>query len=201
MTFYILRHAHKQQGDFYNPALRHQDEPLSQEGIDAAGRVADYFAGKPIAAIYISAYLRTTQTATELAARLGLTPMIDERLNEIDNGKVGALSEQQFREQYPAEYEAFVSRERDFRFPDGETGQEAQDRIAAFIEEKRREHAGQDILMVTHEGLMRIWMCRLVGLPPYRRGDFQLGFCGLIEMEDQLEYGRWKLIRFNQSCC
>ncbi len=32
MTFYIIRHAHKEQGNFYNPRLRHQDEPISQAG-------------------------------------------------------------------------------------------------------------------------------------------------------------------------
>ena len=29
MTVYIIRHAHKEKGDFYNPRLRHQDEPIS----------------------------------------------------------------------------------------------------------------------------------------------------------------------------
>ena len=32
MAFYILRHADKEQGKFYNSRLRHQDEPISQRG-------------------------------------------------------------------------------------------------------------------------------------------------------------------------
>jgi hypothetical protein len=27
-TFYIIRHARKELGDFYNPRLRHDDEPI-----------------------------------------------------------------------------------------------------------------------------------------------------------------------------
>jgi hypothetical protein len=32
MTWYILRHAEKEAGDFYNPKLRHHDEPISRKG-------------------------------------------------------------------------------------------------------------------------------------------------------------------------
>ena len=67
------------------------------------------------------------------------------------------------------------------------------------MEEKRRQHAGQDILVVSHEGLIRLWMCTLMGLPVYRRGDFSIDFCGLLETDYQPEYERWKLIRFNQA--
>jgi hypothetical protein len=31
-TFYIIRHAEKEKGNFYNPRLRHQNEPISQKG-------------------------------------------------------------------------------------------------------------------------------------------------------------------------
>ncbi len=199
MTFYILRHAHKDKGDFFNPKLRHQDEPLTKDGMEAARRLADDFAGRQIAAIYISGYQRTAQTARELATRLGITPVIDERLNEIDNGRFDGMTEEQIAEAFPDEWAAFKGRERDFRFPGGETGQEAQDRIASFIEEKRKQHEGQNVVMISHEGLLRVWMCRLMGLPPYRRGDFQVDFCGLMEIEWQQEYGRWKLMRFNSS--
>ncbi len=199
MTFYILRHAHKEKGDFFNSKLRHQDEPLIEAGMEAARRLADDFAGRQITAVYISAYLRTAQTAGELARQVGLTPVVDERLNEIDNGRFDGMTEEQIAQAFPEEWAAFKRRERDCRFPGGETGQEAQDRIAAFIEEKRQQHDGQNVVVVSHEGLIRIWMCRLMELPPYRRGDFSVDFCGLMEIEWQEDYGRWKLNRFNGS--
>jgi broad specificity phosphatase PhoE len=52
--FYIIRHAAKERGDFFNPHLRHQDEPISAQGQADAQKLCAYFAGKPIAAIYIS---------------------------------------------------------------------------------------------------------------------------------------------------
>ena len=32
MKWYIIQHADKEQGDFYNPDLRHQDEPINEKG-------------------------------------------------------------------------------------------------------------------------------------------------------------------------
>ena len=200
MTFYLARHANKEKGDFFNTSLRHQDEPISAEGQATARKLADRFAGIPIAAIYVSAYRRTGQTAAELARRLDITPVCDGRINEIDNGLFDGMSEQQLREAYPAEWSAYLARNADFRFPEGETGQEAANRIAAFIEEKRLQHGDRNVLIVSHEGLIRTWMCCLMGLPVYRRGEFRVDFCGLLEMEYMKEYERWKLIRFNQAC-
>ena len=80
-TFYIIRHAHKEKGDFFNPRLRHQDEPISQQGQEESRRLWSYLCEKQISAIYISGYKRTGQTIEYVAKQLGITPVIDERLN------------------------------------------------------------------------------------------------------------------------
>ena len=201
MTWYVVRHTNKEKGSFYNERLRHQDQPISAEGREAARRLVSYFAGKPIAAMYVSGYLRTSQTAAAVAESLQLKPVIDERLNEIDNGPLDSMSEEEFRKAYPQEYAAYSSRTADFRFPEGETGQEVRERIISFVEEKRPQHAGEDVLIIAHDGLIRSWMCWLMELPVYRRGDFQVDYCGIMELAYQEEYGRWKLIRYNQTCC
>jgi len=92
-----------------------------------------------------------------------------------------------------------LARKADFRFPDGETGAEAQARIASFLEEKRREHGDEDIVLATHEGLIRLLMCYIVHLPVYLRGNFRVDTCGITEITYQPEYESWKLIRFNQG--
>ena len=77
MTWYIVRHAHKEKGDFYNPQLRHQDEPISRVGQEQSQKLVKYFSDKGISRIYVSAYLRTMQTIAALAGYLNLTPMMD----------------------------------------------------------------------------------------------------------------------------
>lgn len=199
MTWFILRHAEKERGDFHNSALRHQDQPLSANGRQAAQNLVAHFADKSIAAIYVSAYQRTLQTAAPLAKCLQITPVVDARLNEIDNGDVGEMTEEQFRLAYPEAWQAYKARTADFRFPGGESGADVQHRIERFFQEKLSQHQGEDILLVSHEGLIRQMICYVLGLPVYRRGDFRVDLCGLMELSYQDNLRRWKLIRFNQA--
>lgn len=198
-TFYIIRHAHKEQGDFYNPRLRHQDWPISQKGQEESYKLWSYFCDKQISAIYVSGYQRTGQTIAHVAEQLGIPPVIDERLNEIDNGLLDDMSEQEVQERYPDFWKAYRERSADFRFPGGETGEEACHRIASFLEEKRQAHGMENILLVSHEGLIRQLVCHILNIPVYKRGNFHVDFCGIMEITYQPEYKNWKLIRFNQN--
>jgi broad specificity phosphatase PhoE len=198
-TFYILRHAHKESGQFYNPRLRHQDEPISQTGQKEAHKLWEYFGDKDISTIYVSAYQRTKQTIEYFAERSGLKPITDEGLNEIDNGLIEGLSDEEIQAKYPQVWQGFHKRSADFRFPEGETGEEACQRISDFLEEKRQLHPHENIVVVSHEGLIRILMCHLMNLPVYQRWNFQVDFCGITEISYQPAYQTWKLIRFNQK--
>lgn len=200
MTFYIIRHAHKEKGDFYNPRLRHQDEPISQMGREEARKLWSYLCDKGISTIYVSSYQRTIQTIEHVTNQLDITPIVDERLNEIDNGCFDGMNDEQIQLQYPEIWKIRQERTADFRFPEGETGEEAHQRIMEFLEEKRQVHADENIVMVSHEGLIRLLMCHIMNFPVYHRWNFHyIDFCGITEITHQPEYKVWKLIRFNQK--
>jgi broad specificity phosphatase PhoE len=197
-AIHIIRHAHKEKGDFYNPRLRHQDEPISQTGQEQARKLWSYLCDKEISAIYVSGYMRTRQTIEDVSKQLGLAPIMDERLNEIDNGCFDGMKEEEIQAKYPELWRAFHERSADFRFPEGETGEEARQRIAEFLEEKRHTHEDENIVAVSHEGLIRLTACHILGLPVYHRWSFHYDFCGIMEITYQPKYQNWKLIRFNQ---
>ncbi len=199
MTFYIIRHAHKEQGDYYNPRLRHQDEPISQAGRADSLKLWPYLCDKQLSAIYMSSYQRTRQTIEFVAEQSGLTPIVDERLNEIDNGLIEGMTDTAIQERYPEVWRGFRERSADFLFPGGETGEEACRRIAGFLEEKRKIHASENIVVVSHEGLIRLLVCHILDLPVYARWNFQVDFCGIMEINDQPDFRTWKLLRFNQT--
>jgi broad specificity phosphatase PhoE len=197
MTFYIVRHAEKDQGDFLNPQLRHQDPPINEKGRQDAKRLYTFFSDKQITVIYVSAFRRTPETVEDTPGQLNLRPEIDNRLNEIDNGLVEGLTDQQLREGYPKIWQAYLERSADFRFPGGETGKEAQERITGFLEEKRGVHGTRNILLVSHDGLIRLLMCHIVDLPVYKRWQFYVDTCGIMKISYEPAYETWKLIRFN----
>jgi 2,3-bisphosphoglycerate-dependent phosphoglycerate mutase len=64
------------------------DPPLDPAGEEQAVRVADRLisTGERIDAIYVTTMQRTHQTAAPLAARLGITPMVEARLREVGLG-------------------------------------------------------------------------------------------------------------------
>lgn len=200
MRCFIVRHAEKEPGDFFNPQLRHQDQPISSQGRVASQKLAAYFAGLPISAIYVSAYQRTRQTIEPLAQQLHLPPIVDQRLNEIDNGRIEGLTEPEIQQAYPAVWNALIARTADFRFPEGETGAEAQDRIVTFLQEKRALHDNETILLVSHDGLIRLLMCYIVHAPVYERWNLQVDTCGIMEITLDRSGDRWRVIRFNQTC-
>jgi broad specificity phosphatase PhoE len=199
-TWYIVRHAEKEQGDFYNFHLRHQDPPISQKGRYDAQKLYSFFSDKQISSIYVSAYQRTRQTIEYVAQQLRLTPIVDARLNEIDNGCLEGLTESEIQQTYPDVWQAFAGRSTDFRFPEGETGAEAQQRIIDFLEETRQLQNSDNIILVSHDGLIRLLMCYVVGIPVYKRWIFRVDTCGIMEITYQREFETWKLIRFNQTC-
>lgn len=199
-TFYIFRHAEKEKGDFYNPRLRHQDQPISQKGWEASLKLWSYLCDKDISAIYVSGYQRTEQTIEHVAKQSGITPVMDDRLNELDSGDLDPLSNEEIQEKYPGFWKAYQERTADFRFPGGETGEEACQRIASFLEEKRQTHSNENVVLVTHEGLMRQLLCYIVDIPVYKRGNFgYVDLCGVMEITYQPERKNWRLIRFNQK--
>lgn len=67
-TYYVLRHLHTPAGE--------RDPDLTAEGQAAAQRLPAMFTNERPAAIYVSNYKRTRQTAAAVAARFGLTPTV-----------------------------------------------------------------------------------------------------------------------------
>ena len=197
MTVYLIRHAEKQPGSYFNETLRHKDQPISRRGRTDSKRLFSYLKDKSIGKLYVSSYIRTHQTAGHLAGKLKLTPLLDADLDEIDNGRWDALSEEEIQRQYPELLKVNQQQGSDFRFPEGETGEEAQQRIIRFLERARQ--IGEETVAISHDGLIRCLMCHLVGLPVWRRSLFVTDTCGITELEYSEPDGRWTLRRFNQQ--
>ncbi|MBY8984887.1 MAG: histidine phosphatase family protein [Candidatus Lokiarchaeota archaeon] len=198
MKWYIIRHADKEQGDFYNSDLRHQDQPISEKGHLKAQKLFSYFSDKSIDKIYVSEYIRTKQTIKYVAEKKKISPIADSRLNEIDNGLIEGLSEQVLQQRYPDVWNAFKDRDRDFQFPEGESGEDARRRIKSFFKDKLLSK--EDLILVSHDGLIRLLLCYILGIAVYRRWDFRVDTCGIMEIEYQTTFKKWKLIRFNHIC-
>lgn len=196
MRVFIIRHGDKEKGDYYNLVLNHQDPPISQDGIAKAKKLIDYFGNKNISKIIVSEYLRTYQTAKYIADTNGLHITKDNRLNEIDNGVIESMSDKEIEEKYPEFWNDFFSCSKDVRFPEGENSEEVQVRQKSLLDELIQN--GEDALLISHEGYIRLLMCHLLGIPLYKRCLFYVDMCGITELDYDTGATTWKIIRFNQ---
>lgn len=194
MSIYVIRHADKAYGDFHHKALKFNDQPITAIGAEKARKLVCYFDPIDIGSIHASGYLRTRQTIAHVCTSKGILPSIDHRLNEIDVGYIEDMPDEEVRKGYPEFWDAYISRDREFRMPGGESGKEAAARIRSLFDslDTQKNH-----ILVTHEGLIRILLCSVLGLPPYRRHLFRIDPCSLTVFAYDTMFDCWTVLHDN----
>jgi broad specificity phosphatase PhoE len=198
VIIYLIRHGERDTTrDFFNPELHHQDNPLTASGLQQADRLGVYLSDKGIRKIIVSNYRRTLQTATPAAQKLHLAPVMDPRVNEIDNGLLDNLDESGVRERHPETYAHLQRMNQDFTFPGGESGAEVKSRQDSLLADLVA--ADEDVAVFTHEGYIRLFLCNILGLAVYQRYRFRVDYGAVTELEYLKERGEFRLIRANHG--
>ena len=154
----LARHG---QTDDNRPPIRVQgfrDTPLNATGRSQASELAERVLAEGIAAIWSSDLARARETAEIVGGRLGLQPRLDARLREANRGRWEGHLFADIERREPERYAAWLRAGDTFRFPDGESLREQQQRVLAALEEVRK--AGQlPALVVCHGGSIRVTLC------------------------------------------
>jgi broad specificity phosphatase PhoE len=155
-TVHLLRH-----GEVHNPEKilygRLPGYHLSETGRLMAQRAAEFFAGRDVTVLVSSPMERAQQTAAPIAAKLGLTASLDERLIEAGNqfqGKRFGVGDGALRR--PS---AWWLLRNPLRPSWGEAYAEILVRVSAAIADARRAAAGHEAVLVSHQ--LPIWVTRL----------------------------------------
>ncbi len=158
MTVILLRHGRSTSNTAHTLAGRSEGVDLDDKGREQAQSVIARIGELPVKAIVRSPLLRCERTVAPLSEALGLQPLVDERLSEVDYGawtgrKIGDLVKEPLWavvQQHPS---AAV-------FPDGEGLAEVQARAVAAVRDHDRTLAEQhegDVLWVacTHGDVIK----------------------------------------------
>jgi len=135
-------------------------------------------------ALWSSPMLRARQTVAPTAEALGLEPVLDARLREVD---FGSAEGKMLSELPPAVARAFEVDPVAHPFPGGENVADAAERVREAFDEITRRHEGGTVLVVAHNTLIRLLVCRALGLPvkDYRRLLPALGPAALVRLRRQ----------------
>ena len=141
------------------------DSPLSQLGIRQAQACADYLGGWNFDAAYSSDLSRAYDTACIIAAKHGLTVTQDIALREIYFGKWQNKLPADIAVEFAEDYAEWKSGRWGVRPTGGETLAEVAERVCPAVWNIARRHAGGTVLIVTHNGPMRMLQCDWLGIP------------------------------------
>ena len=148
--------------------------PLNASGLAQAQALAVGLAGQVFAAIYCSDLLRARETAEPLARATGLALNFETELRERN---FGCCEGQTYDEIMAGDAEVahgFSTRQPDYVLPGGESLLQHLERVERCLGRLARQHAGEQIAVITHGGVLDLVYRRARGVPIGRPRDFPL---------------------------
>jgi 2,3-bisphosphoglycerate-dependent phosphoglycerate mutase len=160
----------------------HADPPLNDTGRAQALTLACGIQGERFGAVYTSPLRRAHETAAILGAQLGLEPIRDPALMEVDVGSWSGLTRTEVEERFPAGYSRWL--EYGDGWDDGETYDELGTRVVSGLLAIAARHQGADVLAVTHGGPIRSALAAAEGVPfeDARRSINVIGNCAVVRL-------------------
>ncbi len=153
-----------------NRYVSRTDIGLTETGREQARTLARRAEREKVNLVLSSPLGRALLTAKPAAAACNLEPETDERLRELDFGEWEGRTLAEIREEDPESVRRFEE-SAEHGFPGGEPLHEGADRVLKVFACLSRSHAGETVLVVAHNTLLRLALCRMLGveLGHYRR--------------------------------
>jgi alpha-ribazole phosphatase len=195
--FCLVRHG-ETEWNAENRFCGRTDVPLSEAGRRQAKSLAARLKPIPFEALYSSPLARALETARLISESVGLQPILDERLVELDYGRWEGKTLAEIMENDPKTFRAWDADPGQTAPPGGESGLEAQQRIVSFLDSLAAGYPQGNVLVVFHKTVCRLAICHALGMSPseYRR-RLMLSNAALSIIQAQ-PYG-WQLITFNDT--
>jgi broad specificity phosphatase PhoE len=149
----------------YNSSRRflgHSDIGLSAIGHQQIERLGNYLKDERIDAVYASDLKRTMMSAEIITGKRDLDIMPCPELREVNYGVCEGLTFSEINHSYPDVAEKCINFTLELEFPEGEKFREFIVRSSTFLERLKKHKSGDTILIVSHNGPLKVLICRLL---------------------------------------
>lgn len=171
----------------------HLDIDLNEHGRRQARGTARALARHGFHAVYSSDLLRARTTADIVVRESGADVSSEPGLRERHYGQFQGLTYDEAQARFPEAYARFLARDTRFAFAaGGESLQDFANRITATLNRIVDRHPGEQVLIVTHGGVLDIVHRLVTGEPLETHRDFAIPNAALNWIEHA--GGRWQLI-------
>ena len=135
----------------------HIDIPLNAVGRRQAAAAAARLSEQPFAACYSSDLSRALETASLLTSGLSVSPTPTVALRERHYGCFQGLTYAEAAARYPDLYQKHLLHQAEFALPQGGESMAAlHDRIQQLLRDLVARHQGEQVLLVTHGGVLDV---------------------------------------------
>jgi alpha-ribazole phosphatase len=155
----------------------HADVALSPNGVAQYHAMKEKLAGFAISACYSSDLTRCVTGANILGDHLGLEPVFDRNLRELNIGVWEGKTWTELQEDRPVEWRARLSDIVGYRVPGGENLLDLQERIMPVIDRIVEKHRGEEVLVVAHGGANRVILLNAIGAPLSSLFNIEQSYC------------------------
>jgi broad specificity phosphatase PhoE len=188
---YLLRHGDVSYFDEHGKPFRPATVPLNQEGRLQAEAACRTLADVPLDRAVSSDLVRSTQTASLIAADRALRLETYPEFREIEPGRLADIPADAVEQAFLLAFSRGI--DRDTRFLAGETFGSLVDRVLAALRRLLDDPGWRHLLLVAHGGVNRTILANALGLELKGFGSFEQD-PGCINILDVDDAGRW-LIR------
>ncbi len=173
------------------------DIPLTEHGRCQAEALASWARQAELSAVWVSPLSRARETAAAVARALQIDPQVDQRLRELNFGEGEGLTLAGMAQRFGERLALFEKDPVTHHLPGGEDPVAAAERGAECLHEIASRHPGQRVLVVAHNTLCRLVLCRLLFIPlaRYRKVFASVRNHALIEIA--IEGDDTTLLQFN----
>lgn len=175
MRLLLVRHGESE----WNRIHRYQgqiDTKLTELGLEQAELLGTRLSSEAIDCIYTSPLQRCSLTAQAIARHHPQAPLIEDRATiEIDHGEWQGLSADEVGTRYSeglAEWRRFPTRS---QMPGGESFSNVLKRCLDFRDQLLAERADQQIVVSTHDVVVKVLVADALGLPMDRLNRIWIG--------------------------
>ena len=155
------------------------DTSLSPLGKRQARLVALRLKDEKVACVFTSPSKRTQETARIVLGDGGGMIIRDRRLLEINHGHWEGKSREVVRLTWHRLLEIWKNDPHKAQMPGGENLQDAAQRASCFVRDLESSYGNKTVIVVSHDVIIRVLICRVIGLPLSRLWSLELDNCSL----------------------
>ncbi len=162
------------------------DDPLNDEGKVQCGNIRQKLEVIKFDAVITSPLKRTVESSKIITGLDKGSLDIYGELKELNFGKWEKLHYKEIQEYYSEDWQHWVEDWKNFPIPEGESFDSFYQRVKLCFEGLLKKYKDKTILIVGHQGVLRIMATLLLKLDPeyYWRFTFEFGTWSLFQVDD-----------------